>query len=107
MAEVTERIRADGGVETQLDTAAARAVLHAARADGIDSVAVVFMHAYAHPKHEKIAAALAREAGFAQISVSHEVSPRVCSRGRTPSCPDPLVAWWGRSRPRGWRASRA
>ena len=82
VAEVPERIRADGGVETQLDTAAARAVLDAARADGIDSVAVVFMHAYAHPKHEKIAAELAREAGFAQISVSHEVSPLVKFVGR-------------------------
>ena len=82
VAEVPERIRADGGVETQLDTAAARAVLDAARADGISSVAVVFMHAYAHPKHEKIAAELAREAGFAQISVSHEVSPLVKFVGR-------------------------
>lgn len=82
VAEVLERIRSDGGVETQLDTAAARAVLGAARMDGIDSVAIVFMHAYAHPKHEKIAAELAREAGFAQISVSHEVSPLVKFVGR-------------------------
>jgi 5-oxoprolinase (ATP-hydrolysing) len=82
VAEVPERIRADGAVETPLDPAAVRAVLDAARADALDSVAIVFMHAYAHPKHETIAADLAREAGFAQISVSHEVSPLVKFVGR-------------------------
>ena len=82
VADVPERIRADGTVETQLDIAATRALLDAARADGIDSVAIVLMHAYAHPKHERIAAGLAREAGFAQISVSHEVSPLVKFVGR-------------------------
>src|SRR6478609_2377938 len=53
VAEVPERIRADGTIETPLDVVAARALLDAARADGIDAVAVVFMHAYAHPRHEK------------------------------------------------------
>jgi len=82
VTEVPERIRADGAIETPLDVVAARALLDAARADGIDAVAVVFMHAYAHPTHEKIAAELAREAGFVQISVSHEVSPLVKFVGR-------------------------
>ena len=41
------------------------AELKAARADGIDAVAIVFMHAYAFPEHERRAAALARELGFA------------------------------------------
>jgi 5-oxoprolinase (ATP-hydrolysing) len=82
VAEVPERIRADGEVEMPLDIDAARAALDAARAEGIDAVAVVFMHAYAHPQHERIAAELAREAGFAQISVSHEVSPLVKFVGR-------------------------
>ncbi|HEY6656293.1 MAG TPA: hydantoinase B/oxoprolinase family protein [Methyloceanibacter sp.] len=82
VAEVPERIRADGGVETPLDPAATRAALEAARADGIDAVAIVFMHAYAHPQHEREAARLAHELGFAQISVSHEVSPLVKFVGR-------------------------
>ena len=38
--------------------------LRSARADGIDAVAIVFMHAYAHPEHERQAAELARELGF-------------------------------------------
>jgi 5-oxoprolinase (ATP-hydrolysing) len=35
------------------------------------------MHAYAHPEHERLAAELARDLGFAQVSASHEVSPLV------------------------------
>ena len=40
------------------------------------------MHAYAFPEHEREAAALARTAGFTQISASHEVSPLVKFVGR-------------------------
>ena len=82
VAEVAERLRADGSVETPLDLAATWAALDAGRADGIDAVAIVFMHAYAHPDHERQAARLAHEVGFAQVSVSHEVSPLVKFVGR-------------------------
>ena len=82
VAEVPERMRADGAIETPLDRAATRDALEAARADGIDAVAIVFMHAYAFPNHEREAALLAHEAGFAQISVSHAVSPLVKFVGR-------------------------
>ena len=47
-----------------------------------DSLAIVFMHAWKYPAHERLAARLAREAGFAQVSVSHEVSPLVKIVGR-------------------------
>ncbi len=85
VAEVAERLRADGSVETALDLAAARAALEAARGDGISSLAILFMHAYAHPRHEQAVARLAEELGFAQISASHEVSPLVkfVARGDT------------------------
>ncbi|HEX9753612.1 MAG TPA: hydantoinase B/oxoprolinase family protein [Methyloceanibacter sp.] len=82
VAEVPERVHADGAIETPLDLEATRLALKAARADGISAVAIVFMHAYAYPAHEREAAALAREAGFAQISASHEVSPLVKFVGR-------------------------
>jgi 5-oxoprolinase (ATP-hydrolysing) len=81
-AEVPERLRADGRVETPLDVAAARSALEQARAAGIDAVAIVFMHAYAFPEHERMAAELAREAGFSQISASHQVGPLVKFVGR-------------------------
>ena len=48
----------------------------------IAAVAIVFMHAYAYPAHERDAAEIARAAGFTQISASHEVSPLVKFVGR-------------------------
>ena len=82
VVEVDERVRADGTVERKPDLAAARAALESAKADGIKAVAVVFMHAYRFPEHEKRVAALARELGFAQVSASHEVSPLIKLVGR-------------------------
>ena len=40
------------------------------------------MHAWRYPEHEQAAKVLAQEAGFSQISVSHEVSPLVKIVGR-------------------------
>src|SRR5262245_22424373 len=73
VAEIDERVRADGTVERALD---------AAKHDGIKAVAIVFMHAYRYPEHEQEVAALAREMDFAQVSVSHEVSPLIKLVGR-------------------------
>src|SRR6266508_2983853 len=85
VVEVDERVRADGTVERKLDLAAVRAALDQAKADGIEAVAVVFMHAYRHHEHERRVAALAREMGFPQVSASHEASPliRLVGRGDT------------------------
>src|ERR1700675_486882 len=47
--EIDERVRADGTVEREPDLAGVRAALAAAKADGIASVAIVFMHAYRYP----------------------------------------------------------
>ena len=82
VVEVDERVRADGTVEREPDLAAVRAELESAKADGIKAVAIVFMHAYRYPEHEQRVAALAREMGFAQVSVSHEVSPLIKLVGR-------------------------
>jgi 5-oxoprolinase (ATP-hydrolysing) len=79
--EADERVRADGRVERPLDLAALKPQLERARADGIAAVAIVFMHAYRYPEHEKAVAALAREI-FPQVSVSHEVSPLIKLIGR-------------------------
>ena len=82
VAEVSERVRADGTVEAAPDLDAVRCDLEAAWADGIRSVAIVFMHAWRYPEHERQVAALAREMGFPQVSVSHEVSPLIKLVGR-------------------------
>jgi 5-oxoprolinase (ATP-hydrolysing) len=82
VVEVGERVRADGTVETLLDIEAVKPAIEQARRDGIDAVAIVFMHAWKFPEHEKAVAKVCRKAGFAQISVSHEVSPLVKLVGR-------------------------
>jgi 5-oxoprolinase (ATP-hydrolysing) len=82
VVEVDERVRADGTVEKEPDLAAVRAELSAALAGGINAVAIVFMHAYRYAEHEQRVAALAREIGFPQVSVSHEVSPLIKLVGR-------------------------
>ncbi len=83
--EVDERIGAHGDIVRVPDAAALRRDLAAARAQGYRSVAIVFMHGYRYPAHEQLAAALARDCGFAQVSVSHEVSPlmKLVARGDT------------------------
>jgi 5-oxoprolinase (ATP-hydrolysing) len=83
--EVEERMAAHGDVIVPLDEDGARDALAAARADGIDSAAIVLLHGYRHTAHEARLGAIARELGFAQVSVSHEVSPlmKLVSRGDT------------------------
>ncbi len=82
VAEVSERVRADGTVEAVPDLAAVRAELQQAWDAGIRSVAIVFMHAWRFPDHERQVAALARDMGFPQVSASHEVSPLIKLIGR-------------------------
>jgi 5-oxoprolinase (ATP-hydrolysing) len=82
VVEIDARVRADGTVETPLDLAAAQAEIKRARADGVDAVAIVFMHAWKYPAHEQAVAGACRNAGFSQVSASHEVSPLVKLVGR-------------------------
>ncbi|HEX2840020.1 hydantoinase B/oxoprolinase family protein [Hyphomicrobium sp.] len=81
----SERVRADGTIEKPLDQGKLAADFASARREGFNSVAIVFMHAFAHPEHEWQAEALARAAGFTQISVSHQVAPliKIVPRGDT------------------------
>ncbi|GGS36751.1 5-oxoprolinase [Streptomyces parvus] len=83
--EVPERIDAHGRTVRPLELASVREQLRAAHAEGLRSAAVVLMHGYRHPAHERAVAEAAREAGFTQVSSSHEVSPliRLVPRGDT------------------------
>ena len=56
--EVAERTRFDGRIETPLDEAAVSAAATRFKSDGVEAVAVCFLHAYANPKHEQRAAEL-------------------------------------------------
>ncbi|MFP4450647.1 MAG: hydantoinase B/oxoprolinase family protein [Rhodosalinus sp.] len=82
VVEVDERVRADGTVERELDIDGATQALETAKAEGIDAVAIVLMHAWSAPEHERRLAEAARAAGFGQVSVSHEVSPLIKLVGR-------------------------
>ncbi|MEO0919567.1 MAG: hydantoinase/oxoprolinase family protein, partial [Pseudomonadota bacterium] len=84
--EADERVLADGTVELTLDPETLRPTLEAAYADGVRSLAIAFMHGWAYPAHEQMAAALASEIGFQQVSVSHQVSPLVKLVGRGDTC---------------------
>ncbi len=83
--EITGRIDADGSEVAPLDEAAAQALLEQARADGIEACAIALIHAWRHPALECRLAALARAAGFDQVSVGHRVSPhlRLVPRAQT------------------------
>ncbi|WP_119677864.1 hydantoinase B/oxoprolinase family protein [Indioceanicola profundi] len=83
--EVAERVMADGAVLTLPDLEAARHGLEEAYRAGFRACAVVFMHGYRYPAHEKAVAELARQIGFTQVSASHEVSPlmKIVGRGDT------------------------
>lgn len=82
--EVSERVRADGALDTPLDE---NGVLEAGRAlvnQGAESVAVTFLHAYANPAHERRARDLL-EQHFPQlyVSISSEVAPQIREYERT------------------------
>ncbi|MBI4205333.1 MAG: hydantoinase B/oxoprolinase family protein, partial [Betaproteobacteria bacterium] len=83
--EVAERVTAHGEVLVPLDEALAARHLREACAAGYRSAAIVLMHGYRYPAHERRLAELARVAGFTQISVSHQVSPlmKLVGRGDT------------------------
>nr|WP_294577844.1 hydantoinase B/oxoprolinase family protein [uncultured Rhodopila sp.] len=85
VAEIGGRVGVDGAQVEPLDEVEARAILSDARAAGIKACAIVLMHAWKYPAHERRLAELAAEAGFSQVSASHAVSPllRLVPRGDT------------------------
>ncbi len=80
--EVDERVLADGTFEQKPNITALKHQLESIKQTGIDSVAITFIHAWKYSEHEKQVAKLARDMGFSQVSVSHEVSPLVKLIGR-------------------------
>jgi 5-oxoprolinase (ATP-hydrolysing) len=80
--EIDERVGVAGDVLVPLDEAATREALARLRHDGLDALAIVLMHGWRHTRHEARVAEIARELGFAQVSVSHEVAPLIKLIGR-------------------------
>ncbi|WP_420393163.1 hydantoinase/oxoprolinase family protein [Acuticoccus sp.] len=77
-ADVAERVHADGSVAVPLDEedllGAARRLVEA----GATSLAVVFLHSFAHPAHERRAAELLLEAfPGVEVTISSEVAAQI------------------------------
>ena len=85
VVEVEERVGARGEVVLPLNEKQAEADLRRVYGEGYRSIAIVFMHGYRFPEHERKIAEAAKRIGFPQISVSHVVSPlmKLVGRGDT------------------------
>jgi len=82
--EVPERITADGTVLRPLDEQALRPILARMREAKIETVAVVLLHAYANPAHERqVAAWFEKHAPELNVSISSDVLPRIKEYERT------------------------
>jgi N-methylhydantoinase A len=74
--EVAGRIDVSGAEVAPLDEVALRRAAQAIAAEGIQAVAVVFLHSYANPAHERrTGEILAEEIPDAMVSLSSEVLP--------------------------------
>src|SRR5437762_7556455 len=75
---VRERIRADGRIETPLDSASLDTAIAVLQHEGVESVAICYLHAWRDPRHERLTAeALARALPDAYVSLSSEVLPQI------------------------------
>jgi 5-oxoprolinase (ATP-hydrolysing) len=75
--EIDERILANGDKIKSIDRQQIYDSLTTLFQKGIKSLAIVLLHSYQFPAHEQTIAKIAKKIGFQQISVSHEVSPRI------------------------------
>ena len=72
---VTGRVRSDGTVHIAFEKQDVLDALEVFTGEGVNSIAVAFMNAYANPDHELAAETALREAGFdGEISLSHRIS---------------------------------
>jgi N-methylhydantoinase A len=76
--EIDERIAADGRVLQPLDERGLDPILDAFATEGVESVAVTLLHAYANPEHElRLGDRLAKARPDLAISLSSDVSPEI------------------------------
>jgi len=83
--EVTERLLADGSVQTPLAEGELDAIVRSLRQEGIEAVAVSLLHAYANPAHElRIRELLTAACGDSiYVTCSHEILPEIREYERT------------------------
>src|SRR5438874_8078705 len=81
-AEVSERIGPDGSVLAALELAELPEIIRHFRSEGVESVAICLLHAYANPAHEQ-ALRLALAPHFPFVSVSSEINAEFREYERT------------------------
>lgn len=75
--EVTERVRADGAIETPLAADELRTLARDLTAQGVRSLGISFLNSYANPEHELEARRIVEEeAPDIVVSISAEVAPQ-------------------------------
>ncbi|MDB4896368.1 MAG: methylhydantoinase [Firmicutes bacterium] len=85
--EIRERMDAEGNVLTPLDPEQVRSVVAELVAEGVESLAVCFLHAYKNPAHERLVKELVRrEFPGLSVSISSEVVPEIREYERTVTC---------------------
>ncbi|MGI9522998.1 MAG: hydantoinase/oxoprolinase family protein [Hyphomicrobiaceae bacterium] len=81
---VTERILADGNVETPIDEKSVRRAIEDARACGAEAIVIALLHSYANAAHEQQVAGLARSiVPDMEIVLSSDVWPVIREYERT------------------------
>lgn len=75
--EVAGRVSVTGDILEAMDEDSVQMMLEQHRALGYTACAIALIHAWKYPEFEIRLSRLARQAGFTQVSVSHEVSPMV------------------------------
>jgi len=82
--EVNERVDAAGTVLMPFDADEFRTTVRALVADGIEAIAVAFIHSYRNPTHERAAKAiLAAEFPHLPVTISADVAPEIREFERT------------------------
>ncbi len=82
--EVIERINHRGEIVTPLDRESAAAAIDRLVAEGVESIAVCLLHAYANPAHEQAIGAMVRErAPGIHLTLSSEILPEIREFERT------------------------
>jgi N-methylhydantoinase A/oxoprolinase/acetone carboxylase beta subunit len=76
--EAKERVAPDGSVELPIDIDAALGEVAELVEQGVESLAICFLHAYANPAHERaIGAAIAERYQNLSISLSSDIAPEI------------------------------
>jgi N-methylhydantoinase A len=82
--EVVERVRSDGTVSVELDSESVRQALRELVDDGVESIAIVFLHSYANSDHEEVAERIAHdEFPHLFVSASHRIAREIREYERT------------------------